>query len=339
MLAFYILSLQLILRCVFGGQRTVPPGYPPGLRFQTEDEKNHLGYHKCRDGGEAYSAAYLTTREHMVEHNTNYSLGWVNCEMASFIMMSPAKDMNKEKDGQILQSLDVLDMAVIHLSAYERSQRKHSHRIKQVRAHALHARAMDRHQQAHGHRGNGNGRGPPPVPGVDSSIGPVLNATKLLQSHFRSQNRPGAPPRFDGETAAFLNRTVVVMPFLGTDYGAGHSDLSNRYSYLHTCFWSVHGYFNNVVVSVKSPEDFEYIRSSGLPVFDVLLNEGLPKSASLPVATVQHTSRKLASGLWDFDFVYYTESDQVCTLLGHIAVCLLCVYSYYALTLMYLFVL
>jgi hypothetical protein len=49
----------------------------------------------------------------------------VNCEMASFIMMAadanPAKDIN----GSITMSVDVLDLSVIHLSAYERLQRRH----------------------------------------------------------------------------------------------------------------------------------------------------------------------------------------------------------------------
>ena len=40
--------------------------------------------------------------------------------MASFIMMSPRKPTN----GTILQSLDVLDFSVVHLSAYERLKRR-----------------------------------------------------------------------------------------------------------------------------------------------------------------------------------------------------------------------
>lgn len=57
------------------------------------------------------------------------------------------------------------------------------------------------------------------------------------------------------------------------------------------------------------------IRSeSGLPFFDVLLIKDLPKSASLPVATVQTTKELLRDGnRWStlFDYVYFTESDQV----------------------------
>ncbi len=50
---------------------------------------------------------------------------------------------------------------------------------------------------------------------------------------------------------------------------------------------------------------------SGLPFFDVMVLPGLPKSASLPVGTVQETKRRILNGTWDFDYVFFTESDQI----------------------------
>ena len=72
-----------------------------------------LNFHKCRDGGEAYSAAYLMTRSHLIDHNTDYNLTWVNCEMASFIMMSNGKDMNKEKHGQVIQVMVLMSSRMV----------------------------------------------------------------------------------------------------------------------------------------------------------------------------------------------------------------------------------
>jgi hypothetical protein len=67
-------------------------GLPEGLMWQTEEEKHYLKLHKCRDGGEAYSAAYLTSKEHVLLQHTAFNLSMVNCEMGSFIMMySPRK--------------------------------------------------------------------------------------------------------------------------------------------------------------------------------------------------------------------------------------------------------
>jgi hypothetical protein len=46
---------------------------------------------------------------------------------------------------------------------------------------------------------------------------------------------------------------------------------------------------------------------------DVILLPSLPKTASLPVGTVLAIKERLQNGTYDFDFVYYTESDQVYT--------------------------
>lgn len=79
-------------------------------------------FHKCKDAGEAYSAAYLITKEHVLQQKTNYNLTWVNCEMASFIMMNGKANPDKNVDGTVLQTLDVFELSVVHLSAYERLQ-------------------------------------------------------------------------------------------------------------------------------------------------------------------------------------------------------------------------
>ena len=52
-------------------------------------------------------------------------------------------------------------------------------------------------------------------------------------------------------------------------------------------------------------------QSSNMPVYEILLLENLPKSAALPVGLVQAVKAKFVSKQLDFDFIYYTESDQV----------------------------
>ena len=54
---------------------------PAGLKNQSKEEAEYLKLHKCKDVGEAYSASYLITREHLLEQFTGYNLTWVNCEM------------------------------------------------------------------------------------------------------------------------------------------------------------------------------------------------------------------------------------------------------------------
>ena len=191
------------------------------LKHQTKEEKEYLELHKCRDSGEAYAAAYLTTREHIVEHMIpNYNLSMVNCEMASFLMMSNAKDLNKIRNGTIVQTLDILDFSVIHLSAYERLQRKYSKFTR-----------------------------------IDNNITPVINSIELLKLMTLHKETT-----YSSKLESLLNETVVIMPFLGSDMGAGHSDLSNRYKYLHACIWSIRYYYEHIVIAVKYQVDYDYIR-------------------------------------------------------------------------------
>ena len=73
-------------------------------------------------------------------------------------------------------------------------------------------------------------------------------------------------------------RTIVVMPFLGGAMGAGHSELGNRFEYLKACFWSLYEVFPNIAVGVKTQEDVDWgWKNSGLPFYDIMLLENLPK--------------------------------------------------------------
>ena len=45
--------------------------------------KYSLNLQYCYDSGEAYSASYLISKEHLLHQFTNQNLSWVNCEMVS----------------------------------------------------------------------------------------------------------------------------------------------------------------------------------------------------------------------------------------------------------------
>ena len=91
---------------------------PIGLKNQSKEESEYLKLHKCRDVGEAYSASYLITKEHLLYQFTGYNLTWVNCEMGSFIMMNQRAQPDRNVNGSVTQTLDVLDFSIIHLSWY-----------------------------------------------------------------------------------------------------------------------------------------------------------------------------------------------------------------------------
>jgi hypothetical protein len=235
--------------------------------------------HRCKDGGEAYSASYLITREHLIYQNTAYNLTWVNCEMGSFIMMTGRVDPRKNVNGSLLQTIDVLDFSVIHLSAYERLLLRWAKSS--------------------------------PIIGEDrNNLQPVVNSANILKHRYELLENIQPPP----EHSAF-NRTVVIMPYLGSDMGAGHSKLANRQAYVAACFWSFRAYYPFVVAAVKSVKDYEFLRyHSNLPFYDIIFLSNLPKSASLPVGTVQATKARILSptGNWShFDYIFFTESDQI----------------------------
>lgn len=246
------------------------------MKEQSINEKNYLLLHKCKDIFEAYSASYLIHIEHLLYQHIAYNLTWVNCEMGSFIMMRNNIDPNRDDiNSTVLQTLDILDFSVIHLSAYERLQRRWHHSIKKY---------MN-----------------------IGSIDNVINTISILQNRS-----------LETQTIKKINNymkdTLVIMPWLGYDMGAGHSKLGNRVHYLHACFWSFYRYYDHIIVYVKSNQDYNYIRNeSGLPFYDVIHLYNLPKSASLPVATIQQTKERIINNTWNytFQYIFFTESDQI----------------------------
>lgn len=108
-----------------------------GLQHQMPEESQYLKFHLCKNEGEAYSASYLITSEHLLHHPTvtEYNLSLANTELASFLVMNTKgarRQMDVKRSGTMVQSLDILDLSVIHLSAYERLQVRITGPIKAV---------------------------------------------------------------------------------------------------------------------------------------------------------------------------------------------------------------
>lgn len=132
--------------------------------------------------------------------------------------------MIRGASGTVIQSLDVLDYSVIHLSAYERSLRKHHRYIKTMK--------------------------------YPQSIEVMEEVTKIMLENVQKSKLQ--------ERSLDMKRTLVVMPFLGTGMGSGHSVLANRYVYLKTCFWSFYADYPHIVVGVTSETDYNYCKYGSL---------------------------------------------------------------------------
>jgi hypothetical protein len=263
---------------------SVEAGRRPDITMQrAAHEKDNLKLHLCNSVFEAYSASYLTTKAHMLDvKSETYNLTWVNCEMASFIHMKHSNNFltNADGKGMIMQSLDVLDFSVIHLSAFERSSRRWKDKLWRTREERKTAwHNIDEVKET--------------ALVLEQLVNPKITGKKLIYS-------PEA------------QRTVVVMPFLGGAMGAGHSELGNRFEYLKACFWSFYEFVPNIVAGVSRQEDVDWaFKESGLPFYDIILLPDLPKSAGLPVGTTQQVKKRLQSGQYDFDYIFFTESDQI----------------------------
>ena len=90
--------------------------------------ENSPTLHKCVDLGEAYSASYLTSKQHLLLTNTQRNYSRVSCEMASSIMLATAKRRNNkalieklnkfltdpDSKGIAIMTLNVLDFSVVY---------------------------------------------------------------------------------------------------------------------------------------------------------------------------------------------------------------------------------
>ena len=193
---------------------------PEGLKYQSPDEAEYLQFHKCQDHGEVYSASYLITKTHLLTHKIDFELSKCNTELASFMLMDTAMNANNDKPGTLIQSLDVLDFSVIHLSAFERLQRRHSRNSK------------------------------------GDKLVAVKNCTNILHDQYTIMNSSLSIPSYRAESY----KTVVVMPWLGSETGAGNSHIGNRLEYLKACFWSFYLEYPYIVVAVKTQKDEFIIR-------------------------------------------------------------------------------
>ena len=155
--------------------------------------------------------------------------------------------------------------------------------------------------------------------GVADAKGGIKKAAQRdMTAHMMRQTAEIQRSGYTNPTRAKPPRVVAVMPFFASSGGAlgksdaGHSAFEMRRAYLNITFWALHDLFGNVVVSVATQHDHDFVRALGLPWYDVLLNT-LPRASVLGIATVIYSQRAFAERGWDkdFDYIFYTESDQI----------------------------
>jgi hypothetical protein len=162
--------------------------------------------------------------------------------------------------------------------------------------------------------------------GVTNKVIEVMaKRSEILKSNWVMGGDAGRSPGDQGSSSSSLwggsrlgDRVVATMPFYGSGVGTGHSVAKTRFIYLNATFFSISKIFKHVVVFVENEADRKYCAEmSGLPFFEVVLIQGLTNPKLLGVATVLEMQRKFQSKEWTFDWMYFTESDQVLHLRPH----------------------
>lgn len=194
------------------------------LKPDEVDDWNHRlkdsRFHLCLDNYEAYSSSIIFTKEHLINQNIlKYNLSEAYCEMASFIMMRNHANM---------QTLDVLDLSIVNLSSYERYIKKKLDPKKNPGSAEASAKYME----------------------------PVTQMATLVKRNTQAIY-DGTTRRL--ESHKLFHRTLVLMPFVGFTRGTGHSKAENRFHYLQACFWSFYEHFPNIIVTVLSRMDYDYL--------------------------------------------------------------------------------
>ena len=318
----FVMQLFLALALVRSSLSVPPPltsanlpaqyARPNGLVNQVAADAERLRFHRCFDEGEAYSASFLITKDHFLHFLSkpiDLSSTHMSMESASFMFMETRKATKQTAEkGAILQTLDMLDLSVVHLSAYERSLRAHDMSTKKGPAvDRLHRLANSLQQPILLGRGN------------SSAVG-----DQLLHRHAVSA--AAMQPRIDSPFA----QTLVLLPWAGSHLGVGNSQLSLRQVYLRICFWSFYRHYgNNIVIGVASQKDADIVQDElQLPAKHVLVFENVAVDR-LPHALLREGQRRLGATAtttststssardesWNkYKYVFFCESDQLLVL-------------------------
>lgn len=193
----------------------------PDLRNQSPEEAKYLKFHKCMQADAAYGAAYLMTKDHLLQTNILWpNLTTINCEWATFLVTAwNADPAVNDVPGTILMTLDVLDFGVIHLSWFERLQFRHLENI------------------------------------TSPDLFPIKRASHLLRHRAlkRRHTHASYSPR--------ANRTIALMPFFAAGTGdLGNSRKEGRFAYTPPCFWSLFHEFPNIAIFVANDQDEASVR-------------------------------------------------------------------------------
>lgn len=289
---------------LFGGAQSASNDLETGAKWASEKRATSLtserfhGLYPCQIGTPcpSYSASFLTSRAQLLSNPVKLShmrRANTNMETASYHAMG-SKNMY-----DVWRTVDALDFAVEHLSMYERM----------IQSRNIPPRTAD---------------GQPQSPIAEALYETFVQRLRGYESHLT--RKCGGDEAYASSSRRSLTRegerTVGVMPYYAAGgTGSGHTRFESKALYLNITIRSLRCHFGGVAVSCLHPEDRAYLEAGrGLPVLDDVLwidPEELPvkKPSFLGVSSVRRVQQLWANAnsTWSraYDYVYYTEADQV----------------------------
>jgi hypothetical protein len=140
-----------------------------------------------------------------------------------------------------------------------------------------------------------------------------MEIMRLMQDMIEGYRKKG----YNNPSRVRTGNVLAIIPFhSGASTGKSGDTLSKTRMYLEATVLTVSIVFPNIAVFVASPEDYSWlVFQSGLNrfLYDVQLVEGMKASTHLCFATSVVAKEKLLNDSYDasFDWIYYTESDQI----------------------------
>jgi len=259
-----------------GITRHVVRAKPPKLNTSdVEGDQNFAGTYECPWNGEAYSAAFLCSRDVMLKFRVpeeRLHRGVGNMEGASIFMY---------RRRTLLKTVDLFDFFVEHLSWYER-------RLGPA-ATALRERTLRRVEAQRHHVGGGAASGAPHARGVSTGAS-----------------------RHEGARRDVI-AIMPFFATAGGHRDSGHSAFRSRRAFLRLTVESLRSTFPRYAVCVANQGDRDFATTSGLGFYDVLTYYNLTRPSRLGFATIFTAQRALLhDSRWaSFKYFFYTESDQI----------------------------
>ena len=254
----------------------------------------------CRDKGECFAGALFISINHLIDHpslsyrNVDFSLitKQTRCEDATYWFLHHQILKNKKRGDKFgkpaVQTVDVMDFSVIHLSTAERLLEKWAFGIL---------------------RGNKTSE----ILSLIEKMSKLYNKRNSFNNKKFHESSP-ASISMQREHQMNMDSVLVIIPFLLSEGGMGGSEQRFRKKYLQLTFYSLFPLFKHIVGVVRNAKDFIWARNSSLlPFYDVWLLEDLPTTCALPLASLLEAKRRLlgSASTNRFRYIYFTEADQI----------------------------